>query len=105
MLSGMLVLSTAGTAFCTPAYAASAVDKSETVYVIKNADGKTEKVLVNENLHCDAGQKTIKDVTFLSDVENISGSETFKKDGANIVWKAEGKNIKYQGTSDALPSE
>ena len=102
LLSGVLALGTAGSVFSAPAYAETVADKEETVFAIKDADGKTEKVLVNEVLRCAKDQNEIKDVSYLSDIENTSGTETFDKDGAKIVWKAAGKDIKYQGTCDRI---
>ena len=106
VLSLALISGAAGLSFGAPAYAETTVertDKEETVFVIKSADGATEKVLVDEFLHSN-GADTIEDVSYLSDIENVSGSEKFKRDGAKVSWASNGNSIRYQGTSDrSLP--
>jgi len=78
--------------------------KNETVYVIMDADGKTEKKVVSEWLKNPEGKKTIEDSSDLENIENTSGDEEFEKDGEDLVWNAEGRDIKYQGeTSKELP--
>jgi putative membrane protein len=74
--------------------------KEETTYAILDADGNQEKVYVNEWLKNGTSEKKIKDYSTLSDIENTSGDEKFTKDGYNITWDADGKDIKYQGTTD-----
>ena len=101
-LSLVLVSGAAGLSFGIPVYAETTIertDKDETVFVIKSADGKTEKVLVDELLHSN-GEKKIEDVSYLTDIENISGNETFERDGAKLVWNSNGKSIRYQGVAE-----
>lgn len=106
VLSLALISGAAGLSFGAPAYAETTIertDKEETVFVIKSADGATEKVLVDELLHSNGADK-IEDVSYLSDIENVSGSEKFKRDGAKLTWASNGNSIRYQGTSDrSLP--
>lgn len=74
--------------------------KEETVYVIANADGETQKVIVSEWLKNEKGTDTLKDKSNLTDVKNVKGDEDFTKgSGDNLTWNANGSDIYYQGTS------
>lgn len=87
------------------AKAEDGVSKSETVYVIAGADGAVEKVIVNDELKNAGAEKTLTDVSGLSDITNVKGLESYttNPDGS-ITWDAQGKDICYQGVSDrALP--
>ena len=80
------------------------VTKEETVYVVTDSTGTQQDVIVSDHLINKGGVKTISDKTNLSDVENVKGEETFKQDGENLTWDAEGKGIYYQGKSaDEIP--
>lgn len=84
-----------------PVFADDTVKKEETVYVKTDAAGKEKTVIVSDWLKNPAGQRTIKDVSDLSGIENVKGRESFKT-GKNhkITWNANGNDIYYQGTSD-----
>lgn len=73
--------------------------KEETVYVIADNTGKAETTIVSEWLKNPDGKDTLEDVSDLSDIENVKGSETFEKNGSKLSWKADGKDIYYQGTT------
>ena len=75
-------------------------EKDETVYVMADASGNTNSVVVSEWLKNSAGADEIKDKSTLSEIENVKGDETFTQDGENLTWKANGKPIYYQGKSD-----
>ena len=78
-----------------------AVEKEETVYIVTDASGKAGDVIVSEWLKNGEGRKEINDVSFLENIENVSGEETFEKTGNDgLVWKSEGKDICYQGKTD-----
>lgn len=80
------------------------LSKDETSYVVKDADGSTKEVVVNEWLKNAKGEGSIKDTSGLSDIENTSGNESFDKKGDEITWKADGKDIRYKGyTKEELP--
>ncbi len=74
--------------------------KEETVYVVADATGNTEKVIVSDWLKNSNGANEITDATDLTDIENVKGEETYTegKDG-EIIWQANGKDIYYQGTT------
>ncbi|MCI5660672.1 MAG: hypothetical protein MR371_00330 [Clostridia bacterium] len=80
------------------------VDKKEVVYVLADANGNTNQVIVSERLYNSAAETEIHDVSRLTDIENLSGDETFTRDGDSIVWAANGAQISYEGNStEALP--
>ena len=80
----------------------TSIGKSETVYVMTDAAGTAQKVIVSDWLKNSEGAETIKDKTSLKDVENVKGDEdyTLGEDGT-ITWNAKGNDIYYQGTTDA----
>lgn len=79
--------------------ASSQASKEETVYVLANADGSVQKVIVSDWLKNPGGAGTITDATELRDVENVKGDETYSMNPKNMrVWDAKGNDIYYQGT-------
>ncbi|MDD6401413.1 MAG: hypothetical protein PUG10_07385 [Lachnospiraceae bacterium] len=80
--------------------------KNETVYAFADPSGKINKVLVNEHLNNKEAKEELIDETDLTDIVNLKGDETFEIEGNKIKWKAEGKDIYYQGQSTKeLPVE
>lgn len=77
------------------------IGKEETVYVIAENDGSVNETIVSDHLINHENQDTIKDASTLSDIRNVKGDETFTQDGNKLVWKADGNDIYYQGTSKA----
>ena len=75
--------------------------KDETVYVVSDAAGAAQQVIVSEWLKNTTGADTIDDITNLTDIENVKGNETWME-GADgkITWQADGNDIYYQGKSD-----
>lgn len=93
---------TAGTLLCTMiAYQAPilAYTKEETVYTKLKSNGENYTQIVNTHIKNEDEQKTIKDITDLLNIENVGGSETFTKNGEEIIWNADGSDIYYQGES------
>lgn len=78
-----------------------AVDKKETVFVLAGADGTPLDIVVSEKLHNADGAATLNDVSSLTDIENLSGDETFTAENGALVWDAQGNDIHYEGKSDA----
>lgn len=74
------------------------VDKHETVYVLMDADGQVDRVIVSEQLSNPEQANSIEDFSVLEDIQNASGTETFQQDGNRLSWEAQGKRIDYQGT-------
>ncbi len=75
-------------------------DKEETVYVVANADGSADNVIVSEWLKNRDKKATLEDVSDLKDIENVKGNETFTQNGDKVTWQADGNDIYYQGTTD-----
>lgn len=75
-------------------------DKEETVYVVANADGSADNVIVSEWLKNKDKKATLEDVSDLKDIENVKGDETFTQNGDKVTWQADGNDIYYQGTTD-----
>ncbi len=74
------------------------IGKEETVYVIADSTGATEKIIVSDHLINNDDKKTIEDISTLSDITNVKGDETFSQEGKRVVWQADGNDIYYQGT-------
>lgn len=79
-------------------------EKDETVYVLANANGGTNKIIVSDHLINAGSDSLLTETSSLRDVENVKGDETFTEDGDTRKWNAAGKDIYYRGTSnDELP--
>ena len=87
---------------CTGALAENT--KHERVYVVAGADGTVESVTDSIRLENAEGLDELADRTLLTDIRNVSGKESFTLDGEALTWKADGKNVTYQGTSDKAPA-
>lgn len=76
--------------------------KEESVYIIADAEGNPDKVIVSDWIKNPDKLDTINDKSTLSDIKNVKGDETYKLNSDNMyVWNAKGNDIYYQGTSDA----
>lgn len=75
------------------------VEKEETVYVLSTASGKTKKTIVSEHLLNRDKKDRIQDKSDLDNIKNVNGDEKFTRDGDNLKWEADGKEIFYQGTT------
>lgn len=84
----------------TVAAAHSSTDgKEEIVYVLADAEGSVNKVIVSDWLKNGSGTDEIADFTKLDGIENVKGEETFSRDGDTVLWDAGGSDIYYQGTA------
>ena len=82
-------------------YASGSVEKEETVYVNLKADGTVNDITVSDWLKNITGNGDISDVSNLTDIENVKGDESFTRNSdGSITWKADSKDIYYQGKSD-----
>ena len=52
---------------------ALAEDKKETVFVVADANGNTDHVVVSERLYNPDGADTLEDVSTLENIENVGG--------------------------------
>lgn len=102
-MSAAMVLGLAATAG-NVSYAATNVEKEETVYVNQDATGGVEEVTVSNWLKNVTGTGDVEDVSNLNDIKNVKGDETFTQgsDG-KLTWKADNEDIYYQGTTDEKP--
>ncbi len=78
--------------------------KHERVFVVADADGNVKTLTDNIRLENGDMLEELIDRTMLTNIENVDGDETFALDGETLTWKANGKDITYQGTSDKLPA-
>lgn len=75
--------------------------KDETVYVLADADGTVQKIIVSDWIKNTLSSDKINDVTELENIENVKGDESYTLGGDNTkVWDARGNDIYYQGTID-----
>ena len=87
---------------CTGALAENT--KHERVYVVAGADGTVNSITDSIRLENADGLDELVDRTMLNGIQNVGGNETFTLEGETLTWKADGKNVIYQGTSDKAPA-
>lgn len=74
--------------------------KEETVYVIADAEGNPDKVIVSDWVKNPGKLDKIEDKTSIDKVKNVKGDEKYTLNGDNMyIWDAKGSDIYYQGTS------
>ena len=74
------------------------ISKDETVYVLADADGSVQKIIVSDWLKNELGSASLTDKSGLSNIENVKGDESYSINGDNMtVWDAQGNDIYYQG--------
>lgn len=79
----------------------SEAGKEETVYVLADASGNVDRVIVSDWLKNGDGGDSLADSSDLEDIQNVKGYETFETDrDGNITWQAEGADIYYRGSTD-----
>ena len=74
--------------------------KHERVYAVTTADGTLCSLTDSVRLENADSLAELVDRTSLTNVENVGGDEGFTLEGETLTWRAEGKDIVYQGTSD-----
>ncbi len=81
--------------------------KEETVYILADAKGDVNKVIVSNWIKNGEGSSSLADVSYLQDIENVKGYEGYTAgDNGNLTWEAGGADIYYQGTAEQeLPVE
>lgn len=78
--------------------------KDETVYAKIDGNGNVKSVTVSDQLKNVEDKKKIQDVSSLKEIQNVKGDEKFTQKGESVVWKGDGQNLCYQGTStEELP--
>ena len=99
VISGVTLVSTLCYTLPVMAYT-----KEETVYSKLDANGSSYETVVSSHIKNEEGLDTIHDISDLLNIENTNGYETFEKDGTQVVWNANGKDIYYKGeTTKQLP--
>ena len=79
----------------------SIAGKEETVYVLADAKGGVNQVIVSEWLKNSDGVKELTDRSTLKDIRNVKGYENYEADeDGNLTWQADGRDIYYQGATD-----
>lgn len=74
--------------------------KEETVYVMADAAGTVNEVIVSDWLKNPDKAEVLTDATDLADVKNVKGYEDYTQgEDGTLTWNAEGSDIYYQGTS------
>lgn len=82
----------------------SNVFKDEAVYVVTDPSGSVTDITVADWLKNVGGLGSVADSTFLTDITNTKGDETFTQDGDKLTWATGDKDIYYQGkTTNELP--
>lgn len=98
-----------GTLLCTMcAYTIPvfAFTKDETVYSKINSKGENYQTIVSTHIENKEELDIINDMTDLFHIENTNGEEEYTQEGNSLVWKADKKDIYYQGDSQKdLPIE
>lgn len=94
VLSGVL------NAQVSPSHSSEA-GKEEMVYVLADANGSVDQVIVSDWLKNSDGGQSLADSSDLKDIQNVKGYETFEQDqDGNIIWQAKGSDIYYRGSTD-----
>lgn len=79
----------------------SGAGKEETVYVLADANGSVDQVIVSDWLKNGDGGQSLADSSDLKDIQNVKGYEAFEQDqDGNIIWQAQGSDIYYRGSTD-----
>ena len=74
--------------------------RHEHVFAVLGPDGTVQSLTDSIMLENADALDTMEDRTALTNIQNVSGRETFTREGETLIWQANGANITYQGTSD-----
>ncbi len=75
----------------------SSVEKDEMVYVMTDASGQVEKIIVSDWIKNSLGMGTIDDVSELTEARPIDGDAAQPGADGALVWDAQGGDVYYQG--------
>lgn len=76
------------------------VSKEETVYTKVKNNGEIYQTIVNSHLKNIEESEELGDMSILKEIENVNGNEEFTQNGNKMIWKANKKDIYYQGKTD-----
>ncbi len=74
--------------------------KEETVYVLMNESGETQKKIVSVWVHSDDKDIDVEKDTSLSDVKNIKGEEEIVIENGKVKYASENSDVYYRGSTD-----
>lgn len=79
----------------------SQTGKEETVYILTDAQGGINQVIVSSWVKNGEGSNILPDVSDLYNIENVKGYEEYTAgENGSLTWDAQGSDIYYQGTTD-----
>lgn len=76
------------------------VTKEETVYVIADASGASQEVIVSDWLQNHSKKDSIPDTSDLTDIQVVQGDAVRSGSGEQFTWDCGGEDVYYQGTTD-----
>lgn len=76
------------------------ISKDETVYILANAEGSVQKIIVSDCLKNSLSGNSINDKSELTDIKTVKGDESYSVNNGSTVWDSEGNDIYYQGSID-----
>ena len=83
-----------------------AYTKEESVYSKLDNNGTAYQTIVSSHLKNLEKSKLLDDISDLMNIENVSGNQEFEEKDGEIIWKADGEDIYYEGnTEKELPIE
>ena len=83
-----------------------AYTKEESVYSKLDNNGTAYQTIVSSHLKNLEKSKLLDDISDLMNIENVSGNQDFEEKDGEIIWKADGEDIYYEGnTEKELPIE
>lgn len=94
-ISGMLLFTMS--MYSAPVFAYT---KDETVYSKLDKTGKSYNTIVSTHIKNDTNEQIINDLSDLLNIENSNSDEKPEQNGNQLVWKANGDDIYYQGTTE-----
>lgn len=98
-IKNKIISSTLLCTLCAYTLPVFAYTKDETVYAKMDDKGQKYQTIVSTHIENDEESELIKDMSDLVCIENTNGDEEFTQEGNSLVWKADKKDIYYQGES------
>ncbi len=74
-------------------------EKAETVYILADAGGSAEQILVSSWLKNVSEAENLLDEAALENLMNVKGDERYCDEDGELIWQAKGSDIYYQGES------
>lgn len=101
-----IISSTLLCSMCAYTLPVFAYTKDETVYSKINSKGEKYQTVVSTHIENKEELEVINDISDLLNIENTNGEEKYTQEGNSLIWKANKKDIYYQGESQKeLPIE